>query len=64
MHLRDDSGTHKSIGRTHQTRAYQEKRGCGKLRIGIGEAPMTLQERIGILRKIDSNANYFELANR
>ena len=46
-----------------QLRAHQEKRGCGKLRIGIGEALMTLQERIGILRKTDFNANYFELTN-
>ena len=49
--------------RKRQLRAYEEKRGYGKLHIGIGEAPMTLQERIGILRKTDLNANYFELAN-
>ena len=52
-----------SVGCKRQLRAYQEKRGYGKLHVGIGEAPMTLQERIGILRKTDLNANYFELTN-
>ena len=49
-----NSGTHESTGRTRQTRAYQEKRTCGEMRICLGEAPMTLQERLGLLRKLTS----------
>ena len=39
-----------SVGCKRQLRAYQEKRECGKLRMCLDEAPMTLQERQGILR--------------
>ena len=30
----------------------RERRACGEIRMCLGEAPMTLQERSGILRKL------------
>ena len=46
------TGFTKGVGRTQQARAYQEKRACGEILMCLGEAPMTLQERQGILRKL------------
>ena len=48
----DSQLTHKSVGSTQQARVYREKRVCREIRMCLGEAPMTLQERQGILWKL------------
>ena len=45
-------GPTKREGRVQQARACQEKRTYEEIRMCLGEAPMTLQERPGILRKL------------